>query len=121
MTLERSDSGDGKPGASHGWTGRVLENVRLTHPDRVLYPQQGLTKRGLAEYYVEVADWMLPHVAGRPLSLVRCPWPGQGVLLPEAHRQGLPASLREVMIKESEGEGPIPCSTALRGCWRWCR
>ena len=92
MTLERRDgASDGEPSGGGDRRAAVLESVRLTHPDRVLYPQQGLT-RGLAEYYVEVADWMLPHVAGRPLSLVRCPWPGQGVLLPEAHHQGLPGA-----------------------------
>lgn len=47
--------------------------VRLTHPDRVLYPAQGITKRELAAYYEAVAERMLPHVRGRPLTLVRCP------------------------------------------------
>ena len=47
--------------------------VRLTHPDKVLDPDTRLTKRALAEYYWEVAGRMLPHIAGRPLSLVRCP------------------------------------------------
>ncbi|MBF0394793.1 MAG: DNA ligase D, partial [Alphaproteobacteria bacterium] len=50
-----------------------LAKTRLTHPDRVLWPGQGITKRGLAAYYIEVADWMLPHVVNRPLTLVRCP------------------------------------------------
>jgi len=50
-----------------------FEGVRLTHPDRVLYPGQGITKRELAEYYAAVAGRMLPHVRGRPLTLVRCP------------------------------------------------
>ncbi|MBV9775066.1 MAG: non-homologous end-joining DNA ligase [Gemmatimonadetes bacterium] len=50
-----------------------VAGTRLTHPDRVLYPEQGITKRELAEYYVVVADRMLPHVRGRPLTLVRCP------------------------------------------------
>ncbi len=47
--------------------------VRLTHPDKVLDPASGLTKRQLAEYYWAVAARMLPHIADRPLSLVRCP------------------------------------------------
>jgi bifunctional non-homologous end joining protein LigD len=47
--------------------------VRLTHPDKVLDVETGLTKRELAEYYWAVASRMLPHVEGRPLSLVRCP------------------------------------------------
>jgi bifunctional non-homologous end joining protein LigD len=48
-------------------------SFRLTHPDRVLWPDTGLTKQGLADYYVDIAEWILPHVANRPLSLVRCP------------------------------------------------
>lgn len=47
--------------------------VTLTHPDRVLWEEQGLTKQGLADFYTEIAPWILPHVTGRPLSLVRCP------------------------------------------------
>src|SRR6185369_506920 len=47
--------------------------VRLTHPDRVLFAEQGITKRDLAAYYERIADWILPHIADRPLTLVRCP------------------------------------------------
>jgi bifunctional non-homologous end joining protein LigD len=47
--------------------------IRLTHPDKILDPESKLTKRQLADYYFAVADRMLPHIAGRPLSLVRCP------------------------------------------------
>jgi bifunctional non-homologous end joining protein LigD len=47
--------------------------VRLTHPEKVLDPESSLTKRQLAEYYLAVAPYMLPHIVGRPLSLVRCP------------------------------------------------
>ncbi len=47
--------------------------VRLTHPDKVLDPTSGVTKRALAEYYLAVADVMLPFIADRPLTIVRCP------------------------------------------------
>jgi bifunctional non-homologous end joining protein LigD len=47
--------------------------VRLTNPARLLWPEQGITKQGLADFYTEIADWILPHVVGRALSLVRCP------------------------------------------------
>lgn len=47
--------------------------VHLTHPDKALYPGQHITKRDLADYYQAVQHLMLPHIAGRPLSLVRCP------------------------------------------------
>jgi bifunctional non-homologous end joining protein LigD len=48
-------------------------SVTLTHPERILWPEAGLTKQGLADYYTDIADWILPHVAGRVLSLLRCP------------------------------------------------
>jgi len=47
--------------------------VKLTHPDKVLYPETGTTKQDLANYYQRVAERMLPHVIDRPLALVRCP------------------------------------------------
>jgi bifunctional non-homologous end joining protein LigD len=54
-------------------SGGTAVPVRLTHPEKVLDPESGLTKRQLAEFYWAVAERMLPHIAGRPLSLVRCP------------------------------------------------
>jgi bifunctional non-homologous end joining protein LigD len=50
-----------------------LLGVRLTHPDRVYYPDLGFTKLDLALYYVTIADVVLPYLEGRPLTLVRCP------------------------------------------------
>jgi bifunctional non-homologous end joining protein LigD len=50
-----------------------VANVRLTHPDRVYWPDAGVTKEDLAEYYVSVWDVMAPHVVDRPLALLRGP------------------------------------------------
>jgi bifunctional non-homologous end joining protein LigD len=50
-----------------------VSGVRITHPDRVMYPETGISKVDLARYYERIADWMVPHVNGRPLTLVRCP------------------------------------------------
>jgi bifunctional non-homologous end joining protein LigD len=50
-----------------------IAGVRFTNLDKVLYPEQDVTKRDLAHYYVRVADWILPYLADRPLTLVRCP------------------------------------------------
>jgi bifunctional non-homologous end joining protein LigD len=47
--------------------------VEITHPDRVLFPADGITKRDLVDYYGEVADTMLPHLKGRALSVQRFP------------------------------------------------
>ncbi len=51
----------------------IMPNLRLTHPKKVVDPATQLTKAQLADYYWSVAAWMLPHIADRPLSLVRCP------------------------------------------------
>jgi len=48
-------------------------NVEITHPDRVLFPADGITKADLVDYYAEVAGVMLPHLKGRPLTLWRYP------------------------------------------------
>ncbi|WP_238540160.1 DNA ligase D [Pseudomonas sp. GM84] len=47
--------------------------VRITHPERVIDPSSGLTKRDLAEYYAQVSPWLLPHLKDRPIALVRTP------------------------------------------------
>jgi bifunctional non-homologous end joining protein LigD len=51
----------------------VVAGVRLTHPDRVYWSDAGVTKKDLAEYYVDVWNWIKPHILGRALSLVRAP------------------------------------------------
>jgi bifunctional non-homologous end joining protein LigD len=67
------DSANGKSTKSPRGGGASVAGVVISHPDRVLYPEMGLTKQGLAEYYEAVADWVLPHIVDRPLTLVRCP------------------------------------------------
>ncbi|MBO0863747.1 MAG: non-homologous end-joining DNA ligase [Mycobacterium sp.] len=47
--------------------------VEITHPDRVLFPADGITKGDLVDYYSGVADAMLPHLKGRPLTVQRFP------------------------------------------------
>jgi bifunctional non-homologous end joining protein LigD len=48
-----------------------MPDVKLSHPDKVLFPEDGLTKADLADYYASVAEWMVPHVRDRPLNLWR--------------------------------------------------
>ena len=48
-------------------------SVKLTHPDRLYWPDVGVTKEGLADYYAEVWRFIAPFIVGRPLALVRCP------------------------------------------------
>jgi bifunctional non-homologous end joining protein LigD len=94
-----------KPGPKTGGETQVA-GVRLTHPDRVLYPVQGITKRDLAHYYESIADWILPHLEGRPLTLVRCPEGAEKECFYMKH-SGVwaPPALRRVFIKEKTKQG----------------
>jgi bifunctional non-homologous end joining protein LigD len=78
-----------------------LAGVRLTHPDRVVFPAKGLTKLDLAHYYESVADLILPHLAGRPLTLVRCPAGQGGKCFYQKHvTEQFPDSVRRVEVEE---------------------
>jgi bifunctional non-homologous end joining protein LigD len=92
----------GKGGTPAGRTGPArVAGVRLSNPGRVLYPEQGLTKRDLARYYEAVAEHVLPHVVDRPLTLVRCPQGREGECFYQKHlMEGMPEAIRPVEIEE---------------------
>jgi bifunctional non-homologous end joining protein LigD len=78
-----------------------FHGVRLTSPEKVLYPEQGITKLDLARYFEQVADWMLPHVVDRPLVLVRCPdGMGKDCFYQKHPGVGTPPNLRQIPIRE---------------------
>jgi bifunctional non-homologous end joining protein LigD len=81
--------------------------VRLTSPDKVLYPEQGITKLELASYFRAVAPWMLPHAADRPLVLVRCPDGREKDCFFQKHpAAGMPATLRQISVMEKSKREP---------------
>jgi len=83
-----------------------VAGVRLSNPDKVLYPEQGITKQDLAAYYLAVADHMMPHVARRPITLVRCPTGRQKKCFYQRHAgSGVPAELSQVDISGFEESG----------------
>ena len=76
-----------------------VEGVRLSNPDKVLYPEQGITKAELADYYAAVAERMLPHVAFRPVTMVRCPTGRARKCFYQRHAgSGVPEQLGEVTV-----------------------
>ena len=78
-------------------------DIRLTHPERILWPEPGITKQGLADFYADIADWILPHIAGRVLSLLRCPsGTAQKCFFAKHPWSGLSAATRRVDVGEVE-------------------
>ncbi|WP_202921850.1 DNA ligase D [Anatilimnocola aggregata] len=73
----------------------------FTNPARILYPDLGLTKLDLASYCQQVADWMLPYLENRPLSLLRCPeGQAKSCFFQKHAAAGTPAALRRIEIDE---------------------
>ncbi|WP_316977062.1 DNA ligase D [Shumkonia mesophila] len=78
--------------------------IRLTHPEKVLFGPQGITKRDLARYLEAVAPNMLPHVAGRLASLVRCPQGRTKKCFFQRHGgAGFPEQFRSLAVREKDG------------------
>jgi len=81
-----------------------VAGITLTNPDRILYPEQRLTKRDLALYYESVAEWIMPHLVGRPLTLVRCPEGHDHDCFYQKHaNETIPEAIDRVQIEEEDG------------------
>ena len=79
----------------------VIRGVRISHPDRILYPDLDLSKSDLARYYEAIEPWIVPHVQGRPLTLVHCPGSIEQQCLYLRHAKAWgPSALRRVRIQE---------------------
>ena len=90
--------------------------MSISHPDRVVYPDVGFTKLDVARYYEDVADLLLPHVARRPLTLVRCPGGLAGQCFFQKHEiEGLPDSVLRVPVRENGGSGVYLAVESLAG------
>ncbi len=83
-----------------------IAGVRVSHPDRVVFAGQAITKRRLIDYYLSVKELILPHVANRPLSLVRFPSGADGDGFFQKHASpGFPDAFKPMTIREKEGKG----------------
>jgi bifunctional non-homologous end joining protein LigD len=104
------------PATTHSELMALVEQLplgfKLTNLDKVLFPDQGITKGELIAYLAVVADAALPHIADRPLTIVRCP---EGLQPPTTSRgrtcffqkhvlAGSPPAIDVVPIDETEGE-----------------
>jgi bifunctional non-homologous end joining protein LigD len=82
----------------------VRLGFKVTHPDKIVDPETGVTKQALIDYYLAAAPCMLPHVTGRPLSLVRCPnGAGQKCFYQKQLGPGMPPGIGGVKIPNAKG------------------
>lgn len=110
-----------KTGPKRAAAARTDDGVRLTHPERVLFPESGITKGELAAYFEAVAERMGAHVFGRPVSLVRAPdGVGEKTFFQKHAIEGAPEELETVPITENDGDVAdyltLPNADALVAC-----
>ena len=84
-----------------------VAGVSVSHPDKILDEASHLTKLQLVEYYDAVADHLLPHIAGRPLSIVRCPeGSGKPWFFQKQVGKGMPPGVDSVPVTVKKGGNP---------------
>jgi len=92
----------------------IVAGIRISHPSRPIYPDLRFSKLDLVRYYEAIADWIVPHVRGRPLTLVHCPAgiAGRCLYLKHAKAWG-PSALRRVRIQEKTKVGEYLVADSL--------
>jgi len=93
----------------------AVAGVRITHPERVVYRDAGVTKLMVAEYYARMASRLLPYVADRPLSILRCPSGADGACFFQKHVGDTAIPGVEVtMIEDSAGRNPYIVANTVK-------
>ncbi|WP_341679349.1 DNA ligase D [Niveibacterium sp. SC-1] len=104
--------------ASPGKGDSQVGSVRVSHGDRVIDASTGISKIELVRYYESVAEWMVPHLRGRPCSLMRAPKGVEGNMFFQKHGDaGIPGIriLDEALWPEHEALLEVPSLEALIG------
>jgi bifunctional non-homologous end joining protein LigD len=70
---DRNSAEEGTVLPSKSGKKKTAETITITHPDRLVFADDGITKQDVADYYAAVMDWFLPGVINRPTSVIRCP------------------------------------------------
>ena len=87
----------------------------ITHPEKVLFPEDGITKGDLAAYYEALSPLILPHVRGRPLTMERYPAGlGQKGFWQKDVSKGFPEWLQRVAVPKKDGVVHYPVITDIR-------
>ena len=79
-------------------------DMRLTHPERVVYPGRGTTKGEVADYYIGVMPWLLPEIINRPISIIRCTEDVDKACFFQRHATAGLSKVDRVPIREESGK-----------------
>ncbi len=98
-TTRRGTDRDPEPGVETGDDGLPA----ISSGDKLLFPDDAISKQQLVDYCLEMADWLLPEIAGRPLSVVRCPGGIEAQCFFQKHATPGMERIRRVPLKEESG------------------
>ncbi|WP_112236111.1 MULTISPECIES: DNA ligase D [unclassified Rhizobium] len=88
--------------------GTPQSKIKFTHPERLYWPDNGVTKEGLADYYTQVWRYMAPFVVNRPLALLRCPEGIDGQRFFQKHAwRGVNKAIEQIKDPKDKGGEPL--------------
>ena len=91
------------------------ERPAITHPEKVLFPDDGITKGDLAAYYEMIAPVMVPHISGRPITMERFPSGiGEKGFIQKDVSRGFPEWLERVDVPKKDGVVHHPVVSDVR-------
>ena len=103
-----------KPSPAKGDT-NTIAGIKISHPDKLLYPEAEITKRDLALYYETIGEWIVPHLRNRPLTLVRCPDGWNKECFYQKHAGGgVDEAIERVTVQDSDGPALYMMANSVR-------
>lgn len=95
---------------------RIVGGVAVSHPNRLIFPELGISKLDFARYFEAIGDWIVPHVRARPLTLLHCPAGVAGTCMFLRHAKAWgPNTLRRVNIREKTKVGEYLVADSIAG------
>lgn len=83
---------------------KMTNDYPLTNPNKILYPEDEITKQDIADYYASIKKWILPYIIERPLTIVRCPDGYRECFYQKHINKTTPPSLHGITIKEKKSK-----------------
>jgi bifunctional non-homologous end joining protein LigD len=93
----------------------TIAGIKISNPDKLLYPEAEITKRDLALYYEAIGEWIVPHLRNRPLTLVRCPDGWNKECFYQKHAgDGVDEAIERVTVQDSDGPALYMMANSVR-------